>query len=98
MDSADFRGLENNFRNMDAAGVDMQVLSVSSQFPYFANENDAVDVARLGNDLFARAVSEYPKRFSAFAFTPLPHIDDLGMAGVTAGTTVFGKSIADPAF
>jgi predicted TIM-barrel fold metal-dependent hydrolase len=109
MDSADLHGLENNFRDMDAAGVDMQVLSVSSQFPYFANENDAVDAARLGNDLYARAVSEYPKRFAAFACTPLPHVrasivemrralDDLGMAGVTAGTTVLGKSIADPAF
>jgi predicted TIM-barrel fold metal-dependent hydrolase len=109
MASADFRDLEPNFRNMDLAGVDMQVLSVSSQLPYFANENQAVEVARLGNDLYARVVREYPKRFAAFACTPLPHVrasivevcralDDLGMVGVTAGTTVLGKSIADPAF
>jgi aminocarboxymuconate-semialdehyde decarboxylase len=109
MVSADFRDLEPNFRNMDAAGVDMQVLSVSSQLPYFVNESEAVETARLGNDLYARVVSEYPKRFAAFACTPLPHVrasivemrralDDLGMAGVTTGTTVLGKSIADPAF
>ena len=107
--SADFRDLENHFRNMDLAGVDMQVLSVSSQLPYFANENEAVDAARLGNDIYARVVREHPKRFAAFACTPLPHIaasidemrralDDLGMAGVTAGTMVLGKSIADSAF
>jgi predicted TIM-barrel fold metal-dependent hydrolase len=109
MASADSRGLENNFRNMDLAGVDVQVLSVSSQLPYFPDEKQAVETARLGNDIYARVVSEHPKRLAAFACTPLPHIaasieemrralDDLGMAGVTAGTMVLGKSIVDPAF
>jgi aminocarboxymuconate-semialdehyde decarboxylase len=104
-----FSGLDAHFRNMDLAKVDLQVLSVSGQLPYFANENDAVDAAKLGNDIYARIVREYPKRFAAFACTPLPHVqasidemrralDELGMVGVTAGTTVLGKSIADPAF
>ena len=94
---------------MELAKVDLQVLSVSGQLPYFANENAAVDAARLANDFYARIVREYPKRFAAFACTPLPHVqasidemkralDELGMAGVTAGTAVLGKSIADPAF
>ena len=109
MTAADSRDLETQFRNMELAGVDMQVLSASSQLPYFANENESVDAARVGNDLFARVVREHPKRFAAFACTPLPHIaasieeirralDDLGMVGITAGTMVLGKSIADPAF
>ncbi len=104
-----FSGLDAHFRNMDLAKVDLQVLSVSGQLPYFANENDAVDAARLGNDIYARIVREYPKRFAAFACTPLPHVqasidemrralDELGMVGVTAGTTVLGKSVADPSF
>jgi len=107
--SADFSGLEDHFRNMDRSKVDMQVLSVSGQLPYFAKERDAVDAARLGNDIYARIVREFPKRFAAFACAPLPHVqasieetsralDDLGMVGVTAGTLVLGKSIADPAF
>jgi predicted TIM-barrel fold metal-dependent hydrolase len=107
--SEDFSGLEDHFRNMDASKVDMQVLSVSGQLPYFVKESDAVDAARLGNDIYARIVREYPKRFAAFACTPLAHVqaaieetrralDTLGMAGVTAGTVVLGKSIADPAF
>jgi aminocarboxymuconate-semialdehyde decarboxylase len=107
--SADFSGLEDHFRNMDRSKVDMQVLSVSGQLPYFAKESDAVDAARLGNDIYARIVREFPKRFAAFACAPLPHVqasieetsralDDLGMVGVTAGTVVLGKSIADPAF
>jgi aminocarboxymuconate-semialdehyde decarboxylase len=107
--SADFSGLEAHFRNMDVSKVDMQILSVSGQLPYFAKENDAVDAARLANDIYARVVREYPKRFAAFACTPLPHVqasidetrralDELGMVGVTAGTVVLGKSIADAAF
>jgi len=109
LDSADFSGLEDHLRNMDRSNVDMQVLSVSGQLPYFPKESDAVDAARLGNDLYARIVRENPRRFAAFACTPLPHVrasieetrralDELGMVGVTTGTVVLGKSITDPAF
>ena len=109
LDSAHFSDLEEHFHNMDISKVDMQVLSVSGQLPYFAKENDAVDAARLGNDIYARIVRKYPKRFAAFACTPLPHVraaieetrralDELGMVGVTAGSMVLGKSIADSAF
>jgi 6-methylsalicylate decarboxylase len=107
--AADSSVLEAHFRNMELANVDMQILSVSGQLPYFANEKEAVDAARLANDLYARVVREHPKRFAAFACTPLPHVhasidetrralDDLGMVGVTVGTVVLGKTIADPAF
>lgn len=102
-------GIESHLRNMDACGVDLQILSVSGQLPYFEKESDAVDAARLANDLYAGLVREFPKRFAAFACTPLPHaraavaetrraLDDLGMVGVTAGTVVLGKSVADAAF
>ena len=49
--TANFSGLESHFRNMDVSKVDMQILSVSGQLPYFAKENDAGDAARLGNDI-----------------------------------------------
>ncbi len=109
LDFSGFSGLEAHLRHMDRSNVDMQILSVSGQLPYFAMEADAVDAARLGNDIYARIVREYPKRFAAFACTPLPHVqaaidetcralDDLGMVGVTAGTFVLGKTIADAAF
>ncbi|HTC64211.1 MAG TPA: amidohydrolase family protein [Candidatus Saccharimonadales bacterium] len=109
MDYSGFRGLDAHLRNMDRSNVDTQILSVSGQLPYFEKEVDAVDAARLGNDIYARIVREYPERFASFACTPLPHVqasieetrralDDLGMVGVTAGTFVLGKTIADPAF
>jgi len=109
MSSANHHDLSTHFRNMDLAQVDMQVLSISSQLPYYSSENQAVELARFANDIYAGIVREYPKRFAAFACTPLPHVqasldelhralDELGMVGVTAGTTVMGKSIVDPAF
>lgn len=109
LDRPNLSGLEDHLRNMDRSGVDLQVLSVSGQLPYFPKESDALDAARLGNDLYARIVREHPKRFTALACTPLPHVqasiaetrralDELGMVGVTAGTVVLGKSIADRSF
>ena len=101
--------VEAQLRLMDRAGIDLQVLSISNHFPYFPAEADAVSMARLANGLYAELVRQYPKRFAAFACTPLPHIqasidemrralDELGTLGITVGTTVLGKSIADPAF
>jgi aminocarboxymuconate-semialdehyde decarboxylase len=94
---------------MDAAGVDMQVLSASPQLPYFQQETHAVAAARLVNDLYADVIRRFPDRFVAFAATPLPHVqasldelaralNHLGMVGVTMGTSVLGRSLVDPAF
>lgn len=101
--------LDARFEMMDNAGVDLQVLSVSSQLPYFDREADAVEGARAANDLYAEFAARYPGRFRAFAVTPLPHVDaalnemaraldELKMVGVTIGTSVMNRSAADPAF
>jgi 6-methylsalicylate decarboxylase len=101
--------LDFRFRVMEEAGIDMQILSVSPQFPYLEKEQNAVGAARLANDLCADLARQYPQRFQSFAAFPLPHMDaslkelargmdELGMVGATAGTTVRGKPIADPAF
>jgi len=100
--------LEARFRVLDEAGIDMQVLSVLPQAPYFENEQQSVDAARLANDLCADLARQYPQRFKVFACCPLPHIDaslkelargmdDLGMVGVAVLTSVRGKPISDPA-
>lgn len=101
--------LAARFEMMDAAGVDVQVLSSAAAPPYFVKEADVVAAARLGNDLHAEIVAAYPGRFVALAVTPLPHVaacidevgralDDLAMAGVTVASSVLGRSLADPAF
>lgn len=101
--------LDARFAMMDAAGVDIQVLSAPPLAPYFERRDDAVSAARLINDAYADIVQRYPNRFRAFAAPPLPHIDDslaeirrcldeLGMLGVTAPTTILGAPLTDPRF
>jgi 6-methylsalicylate decarboxylase len=94
---------------MDAAGVQLQVLCPSSNYPYFQQESDAVEAARVCNDSFAEVVRQYPERFAAFTSVPLPHVDaavremargldELGMAGVTMSLSVFNRSTAEQEF
>ena len=40
-----FAGLEEHLRHMDLSQVDLQILSVSGQLPYFAKEAEAVETA-----------------------------------------------------
>jgi len=101
--------LASRFAMMDRAGIDMQILSVAPQMPYFENQEHAVSAARFINDAYAEIVAKHPSRFAAYAATPLPHVDasleemtraldTLGMVGITMGTSVMGRSIADPVF
>ncbi len=61
---------EGRLKDMDEAGIDMQVLS----FPLGLERLDAseaVDVARKVNDELSVAVKKYPDRFAGFAALPL---------------------------
>lgn len=101
--------VEQRIMMMDAAGVEMQLLSVSATFPYLAREQAAIDAACEANDLHAELIERYPRRFKGFVAVPLPHVDaalkelergmdKLGMIGVTIGTSVVVRSAADEAF
>ena len=56
---------------MDAAGIDMQVLSLNSPGVEQADAADQISVARESNDMIADAVKKYPKRFAGFAALPI---------------------------
>jgi predicted TIM-barrel fold metal-dependent hydrolase len=56
---------------MDAAGIDMQVLSLNSPGVEQAEAADQISVARESNDLIAEAVKKHPKRFAGFAALPV---------------------------
>lgn len=101
--------IEARLELMASAQVQMQVLSVSPQLPYFEDGTQAIEAARTINDLYADLVQRYPTSFAAFAATPLPHIDaalaeieraldQLHMAGITMATSILGRSLADPRF
>ncbi|HEY3058794.1 MAG TPA: amidohydrolase family protein [Chloroflexota bacterium] len=94
---------------MDQADVQRQVLCPSSSYPYFPNEGDAVEAARLCNDSFAELTHRYPERFAAYVSLPLPHIDaslrelergldQLGMVGATMALAVLDCSTAEVEF
>ena len=69
------RDLDARFAMMDAASVDIQVLSASPLLPSFLEESHAAEAARHVNDLYARVVRDHPDRFAAFAALPLPHVE-----------------------
>ncbi|MGW1202296.1 amidohydrolase family protein [Streptomyces cyaneofuscatus] len=94
---------------MDAAGLDMQVLSLNS--PGIQAETDsAVAVAQAAavNDLLAGVVRDHPERFAGFAALPLQDpqaaakeldrsVTELGMRGALVNAHTQGRYLDDPA-
>jgi predicted TIM-barrel fold metal-dependent hydrolase len=62
---------DKRIAEMDAAGIDMQVLSLNSPGVEQADAEAQVSVARESNDLIAETVKKYPKRFAGFAALPI---------------------------
>ena len=55
---------------MDAAGIDMQVLSLNSPGVEQLDAEEAIAVAREANEFAANAVKRHPQRFAGFAALP----------------------------
>ncbi|MBI2359326.1 MAG: amidohydrolase [Deltaproteobacteria bacterium] len=99
--------LRRRLTDMDRAGIDMQILSLTVPMVYWAKPELAVTLARLVNDEYARAAKDYPGRFGGFATLPLQDIDkgieemerailDLGLQGVYIGSNINGKDFDHP--
>ena len=61
--------------HMDAAGVDVQVLSFSSPGPQAFGAEIAIPMARDANDRLSEAVRAHPDRFAGFAALPTANPD-----------------------
>jgi len=61
---------EKRVAEMDAAGIDMQVLSLTSPGTEQMEGPDAETLAREANDFLAGCVKKYPARFAGFAALP----------------------------
>jgi predicted TIM-barrel fold metal-dependent hydrolase len=59
-------------KEMDAAGIDFQVLSHGAPSTQKMAADIAVRVAKAANDRLSEAVKRHPKRFAAFAALPTP--------------------------
>ena len=58
---------DKRIAEMDAAGIDMQVLSLNAPGVEQAEAAEQLSVALESNDFLAEAVKKNPKRFAAFA-------------------------------
>jgi aminocarboxymuconate-semialdehyde decarboxylase len=93
--------------DMDAAGVDVQVISPSpSQYHYWADRELGATVARVANRGVAAVVAEEPGRFTGLGLVPLQHPDlcvaalddalELGLRGVEISSFAPGVELSDP--
>ena len=62
---------DGRIAEMDAAGIDMQVLSLNSPGVEQADVAEQVEIARESNDFLVEVVKKNPRRFAAFAALPV---------------------------
>lgn len=96
--------------DMDAAGVDIQVISPApNHYCYWAGEELARELARTVNDRLAEVAQSNAGRFMAFGTVPLQSpqlaveelrrcVRELGMRGVEISSNINGEELADARF
>lgn len=96
-------------QDMDAAGIDLQVLSLSGILLDALDSETATAVAHDANNIAAEAVRAHPDRFAAFAALNLKApqqaaqelrrcIEELGFCGAIVNGTTNGLFLDDPFF
>jgi aminocarboxymuconate-semialdehyde decarboxylase len=102
--------IERRFKDMDAAEVDVHLLSVAPQTWLYGQEAAVgVTASAIQNDEIARHVKEHPERFSGIATLPMQAPDKaadelrramrkLGLHGAMIGSNIGGKNLDDPSF
>ncbi len=95
--------------DMDRAGTETAILSVTSPGLWFGDAAEARDLARASNDYAATLVRDHGRRFGSFAALPLPDVDGalaeiayaldtLKADGIAMFTSYGGKWLGDPSF
>lgn len=98
---------ELRLKQMDAARVDRQVLSLGPPMMYWADPELGRELCRIYNDEIAAVVRRHPDRFVGFAAVPLQRPDaalaeleraihGLGLAGVGIGSNIHGTQLDHP--
>jgi len=102
--------LEQRLADLDAMGVDLQVIKPPPPQCYYAVPIEiAVAAARMINDGIAEFVARRPDRFKGFGTVPMPDgneaatelercVTELGFKGVQILTNVNGEELSHPTF
>ena len=95
-------------KNMDKAGVDVSIVSLSSANPYWDDEEMSVLAARNINDSMAEQQKARPDRIRWFTSLPFLYPDraiqelkrsvELGAVGVMVLANIDGRNLTDPLF
>ncbi|HEY6760226.1 MAG TPA: amidohydrolase family protein [Baekduia sp.] len=100
---------EQRVRDMDATGVDVQVLSLTTPGVQNLAGDDAVRLATVANDAIAAVIASRPDRFDGFATLPTPEPDaavdelrravgTLGFKGAMLNGRTGGRNVDHPDF
>jgi len=95
--------------DMDRAGIDVEVVSLSTPNVFFADAAHQPAVARMINDSYAELIAQHPRRFKGFASIPMDApdealielhraIDDLKLNGVILLSNIGGKPLTAPEY
>jgi 6-methylsalicylate decarboxylase len=98
-----------SIEDMDRAGVEKALLSITTPGLWFNNDETARKIARHSNDYAAKLRADHPGRFGLFTALPLPDVegalreiayglDTLKADGVGLITSYGNKWLGDPAF
>lgn len=100
---------ERRIADMDAAGIDVQILSLTSPGVNVFNADDATAIARESNDEMFQAIRRHPDRFAGLA-TVAPQdpaaaareteraFNELGLRGIITNSHVNGEYLSDQKF
>ena len=95
--------------DMDRAGIDVAILSLSTPNVFFAEGPAQIPVAQMVNDKYAELIAAHPARFKGFASIPMDDpdaslrelhraIDELRLNGVILLSNIRGRALTDPAY
>jgi predicted TIM-barrel fold metal-dependent hydrolase len=101
--------IDRKIRDMDAAGIDVSILSVNMPGPEMLAPEFRLEGARICNDFVAEAIRKYPDRFAGIACLPWQDapaaveemdraIDELGLRGIILYSHIGGMPVDSPAF
>jgi predicted TIM-barrel fold metal-dependent hydrolase len=101
--------LDGTLAYLDAARIDVAVLSISAPGVHFGDDAAARALARRCNECLAECRRQHPQRFGGLAALPLPNVDGsleeldyaldgLGLDGVALMTNAGGAYLGDSRF